>query len=191
MISEISGIDSSYEIPDVLWNRISSLLVHKPKRKKKIGRPRMDDRKAMTAIFYITRTGCQWKALPRSLGASSTVHDRFQEWRKAGIFKRMWIDGLSLYDKKTGIDWKWQSMDAVITKAPMEGITNIAKTVSANQDEEEVWMELIFYKDRKHGDEVGANMQNDENMERLYKQSVDLLSPGSSFVMGEFNRLRK
>jgi hypothetical protein len=52
-------------------------------------------------------------------------------------------------------------------------------------------MELIFYKDRKHQDEVGANMQNDENMERLYKQSVDLLSPGSSFVMGEFNRLRK
>jgi uncharacterized protein YbaA (DUF1428 family) len=75
------------------------------------------------------------------------------------------------------------------TEAPMEGITNIAKTVSANQDEE-VWMELIFYKDRKHRDEVGAKMQNDENMERLYKQSVDLLSPGSSFVMGEFSRLK-
>jgi uncharacterized protein YbaA (DUF1428 family) len=74
------------------------------------------------------------------------------------------------------------------TEAPMEGITNIAKTVSANQDEE-VWMELIFYRDRKHRDEVGAKMQNDENMERLYKQSVDLLSPGSSFIMGEFSRL--
>jgi uncharacterized protein YbaA (DUF1428 family) len=74
------------------------------------------------------------------------------------------------------------------TEAPMEGITNIAKTVSANQDEE-VWMELIFYRDRKHRDEVCAKMQNDENMERLYKQSVDLLSPGSSFVMGEFSRL--
>jgi uncharacterized protein YbaA (DUF1428 family) len=71
----------------------------------------------------------------------------------------------------------------------MEGITNIAKTVSANQDEEEIWMELIFYRDRKHKDEVGAKMQNDENMERLYKQSVDLLSPGLSFVMGEFSRL--
>ena len=70
----------------------------------------------------------------------------------------------------------------------MEGIINIAKTVSANQDEE-VWMELIFYRDRKHRDEVGRKMQNDENMERLYKQSVDLLSPGSSFVMGEFSRL--
>jgi uncharacterized protein YbaA (DUF1428 family) len=75
------------------------------------------------------------------------------------------------------------------TEAPMEGITNIAKTVSANQDEEEVWMELIFYRDRKHRDEVGAKMQNDENMERLYKQSVDLLSQGSSFIMGEFSRL--
>jgi uncharacterized protein YbaA (DUF1428 family) len=74
------------------------------------------------------------------------------------------------------------------TEEPMEEITNIAKTVSANQDEE-VWMELIFYRDRKHRDEVGAKMQNDENMERLYKQSVDLLSPGSSFVMGEFSRL--
>jgi uncharacterized protein YbaA (DUF1428 family) len=74
------------------------------------------------------------------------------------------------------------------TETPMEGITNIAKTVSANEDEE-VWMELIFYRDRKHRDEVNAKMQNDKNMERLYKQSMDLLSPGSSFVMGEFSRL--
>jgi hypothetical protein len=71
----------------------------------------------------------------------------------------------------------------------MEEITNIAKTVLANQDKE-VWMELIFYnRDRKHQNEVGTKMQKDENMERLYKQSVDLLSPGSSFVMGEFSRL--
>src|SRR5690349_2365017 len=82
----------------------------------------MNDRKAMSAIFYVLRTGCHWKALPRSLGASSTVHDRFQEWRKAdGVFKRIWIDGLSVYDKKTGIDWKWQAMDGVITKTPLGG----------------------------------------------------------------------
>ena len=90
--------------------------------RKKTGRPRMDDRKAMSAIFYVLRTGCQWKALPRSLGASSTVHDRFQEWRKAGVFKRMWMDGLSVYDENNRIDWKWQAMDGgVITKAPLGG----------------------------------------------------------------------
>jgi hypothetical protein len=37
--------------------------------------------------------------------------DRFQEWRKAAVFKQMWIDGLWVYDKRTGIDWKWQAMD--------------------------------------------------------------------------------
>jgi putative transposase len=88
LISITSGIDSSYEIPDSLWNRII-LLLPKKKCKKKSGRPRMDDRKAMTAIFYIARTGCQWKALPRSLGAPSTVHDRFQQWRKDNVFKQM------------------------------------------------------------------------------------------------------
>jgi len=122
LISEITGVDSSYCIPDVVWDRITAFLppsIHR--RKKKTGRPRMDNRKAMSAIFYVLRTGCQWNALPRSLGASSTVHDRFQEWRKAGVFKRMWTDGLAMYDKKTGIDWKWQAMDGVITKAPLGG----------------------------------------------------------------------
>jgi putative transposase len=36
----------------------------------------MENRKALTAILYLLRTGCQWEALPRSLGAKSTVHDR-------------------------------------------------------------------------------------------------------------------
>lgn len=121
MISQTTGVDCLYEIPDVLWKRIVVPLLPPPKKKKKAGRPRMDDRKAMSAIFYILRTGCQWKALPRSLGASSTVHDRYQEWQQAGVFKQMWIDGLLEYDEKVGIDWEWQSMDGVMTKAPLGG----------------------------------------------------------------------
>jgi len=75
----------------------------------------------MSAIFYVLRTGCQWKALPRSLGAPSTVHDRFQEWREAGLFEKMWIVGLMEYDKEKGIEWEWQSMDGAMTKAPLGG----------------------------------------------------------------------
>jgi len=41
------------------------------------------------------------------------------------------------------------------------GITNIAKTVLANQDDE-VWMELIFYRDRMHRNEVEAKLRDDE-----------------------------
>jgi uncharacterized protein YbaA (DUF1428 family) len=59
----------------------------------------------------------------------------------------------------------------------------------ANQDEE-VWLELIFYRVRKHRDEVDAKMRNDESMAPLFQQSVDLLTPGTSFIMGEFSRLK-
>jgi uncharacterized protein YbaA (DUF1428 family) len=74
------------------------------------------------------------------------------------------------------------------TEAPMEGISNIAKAVSATQDEE-VWLELLFYRDRKHKDEVGAKMRNDDRMGPLWQQSIDLVSLGTGFIMGEFSRL--
>jgi len=119
------GVAPDYQLPDELWEHIKPLLPP-PKPKKKAGRPRMDDRKAMTAIFYILRTGCQWKALPRSLGAPSTVHDRFQEWRKAGVFQRMWEEGLELYDELEGIDWEWLALDGAMTKAPLGGKRNRA-----------------------------------------------------------------
>jgi uncharacterized protein YbaA (DUF1428 family) len=75
------------------------------------------------------------------------------------------------------------------TEAPMEDITNISKTVSANQDEE-VLLELIFYRDRKHRDDVDAKMRNDESMIPLFQQSLDLLAPGSICIMGEFSQLK-
>jgi uncharacterized protein YbaA (DUF1428 family) len=74
------------------------------------------------------------------------------------------------------------------TENMMKDWTNIAKTVSANQ-EEEIWMEQIFYKDSKHRDEYMAKCGNDENMNQLYKQFMDLITPGSKPIMGEFSRL--
>jgi len=104
----------------VTRDRVERLLPP-PKPKKKSGRPRMDDRLAMNAIFYVLRTGCQWKALPKSLGAGSTVHDRFQEWRDAGVFQRLWKQGLTEYDAKKGLEWRWQTIDTAMTKAPLGG----------------------------------------------------------------------
>ena len=75
------------------------------------------------------------------------------------------------------------------SEAPMEDIANKSKTVSAIQDEE-VLLELIFYRDRKHLDDVDAKMRNDESMIPLFQQSLDLLTPGFSFIMGEFRQLK-
>jgi uncharacterized protein YbaA (DUF1428 family) len=73
------------------------------------------------------------------------------------------------------------------TENMMEDWTNIAKTVSANQDEE-IWVEQIFYRESKHRDEYMAKCENDENMNQLYKQFMDLITSGSCPIMGEFSR---
>jgi putative transposase len=114
------GIDAKYLIPDGLWAEMVRLLPV-PKAKKKAGRPRANDRRMMTAILYVLRTGIQWEALPHSLSPHSTAHDRFQEWRAAGFFERLWQEGLYAYDEEVGIDWTWQAMDGVMTKAPLGG----------------------------------------------------------------------
>lgn len=81
----------------------------------------MADRDALNAIFYVLRTGIQWKALPRCLGASSTVHDRFQLWVEQGVFELMWELGLKEYAQQVGIEWEWNAMDGAMVKAPLGG----------------------------------------------------------------------
>jgi putative transposase len=120
MAKDELGVDPEYQIPDELWERIKPLLPL-PKPKKKQGRPREDDRQMMTAIFYLLRTGCQWKAIPQRLGSPSTVHDRFQEWQQAGVFQALWQAGVLEYDRVKSLNWEWQAMDGVMTKAPLGG----------------------------------------------------------------------
>ena len=111
---------NEYEISDEFWTKIKPLLSF-PKPKKKPGRPRKDDKRILSGIFYLLRTGCQWKSLPRFYGAPSTVHDRFQEWQRSGFFEKMWIAGLLEYDAERGLEWEWQAIDGAMTKAPLGG----------------------------------------------------------------------
>src|SRR5215211_7428696 len=109
-----------WTVSDEFWEKVEPLVPTAPSRAKG-GRPRMGDREAFAAIVYVLRTGIQWNALPRELGASSTVHDRFQEWAAAGFFAALWRAGVAEYDELTGIAWEWQAVDGVMTKAPFGG----------------------------------------------------------------------
>ena len=66
-----------YEISGEFWNLIKPLLLL-PKPNRKAGRPRKEDKRILSGIFYLLCNGCQWKVLPRFYGAPNTVHDRFQ-----------------------------------------------------------------------------------------------------------------
>ena len=86
-----------------------------------VGRPVIPFRKVFEGIFYVLRTGCQWKMLPKEYGSGSTYHRRFQQWVQIDIFKNIWIRLLEEYDHKKGIKWMWQSIDGISIKSPLVG----------------------------------------------------------------------
>lgn len=120
---EGTSLSTDWRIPDDLWQEIEWLLPKHPNTHRfGGGRPRTPDRVCMDAIFFVLRTGCQWKALDATqFCPGSTAHDRFQEWVQAGVFFEIWKAGLLEYDCLKGIDWKWLSMDGSMTKAPLGG----------------------------------------------------------------------
>jgi transposase len=83
---ETKVVDDGWRIPDALWERIEPCL---PKRHKsrKGGRPPLPWRQVLDGIFYVLRTGCQWKAVPKAFGSGSSLHRYFQRFVKRGVFR--------------------------------------------------------------------------------------------------------
>jgi putative transposase len=69
------------DVTDAQWALIKSLLPPAPAG----GRPRKTEmRDVVNAIFYILRTGCQWRFLPKDFPPKSTVWRYFKRWRDDG-----------------------------------------------------------------------------------------------------------
>lgn len=85
------------------------------------GRPVVPFRRVFDGILYVLRTGCHWKAVPQEFGSGSTVHLRFQQWQRRGVFKAFWKMMLHRYDQRRGIAWKWQAVDTKTVPAPLGG----------------------------------------------------------------------
>jgi transposase len=112
--------DDGYRIADWLWERIEPLLPEPPEHPLGCHRPRVLDRAAMDAIFFVLRTGCQWNALSATgMCSSSSAHRRFQEWTRAGVFEQLWQEGLLDYDERRGVAWSPSVVDTAMVKAPL------------------------------------------------------------------------
>lgn len=127
---------SKFLVWDALWEKIQPLLpVHVNRHRFGGGRPRAEDRRCFDAIYFVLRTGCQWKALDATgICPGSTAHDRFQEWVKAGVFEKLWEAGLTVYDQLKQLDGSWLSMDGAMTKAPLGGEKNREKPDRSGQE---------------------------------------------------------
>lgn len=73
----------------------------------------------------------------------------------------------------------------------MDGMSmqSIDKALSA-ADDEEIWVELQYYRDPKHREDTFAKMMQDKSLEPLGNEFIGLITKGSSMVTGGFSRLK-
>jgi putative transposase len=71
---------------DEKWAIIEPLL---PLEHDGPGRPiELDMRKTVNAMFYVVRTGCQWKNLPKDYPNYNSVYYHYRKWCKDGTWRR-------------------------------------------------------------------------------------------------------
>jgi putative transposase len=76
----------STDMTDKEWGSLRPLL---PADKSRGRKRRVDLYEILNAIFYIIRTGCQWRLLPHDFPVWQTVYYYFRQWRKDGIWAKM------------------------------------------------------------------------------------------------------
>ena len=79
-------------LDDALWERIQPLLPPpKPRRFRFPGRKPLDDRKVLTGILFVLKTGIPWEDLPCEMGCGSgmTCLNRLKQWHRAGVWRRL------------------------------------------------------------------------------------------------------
>lgn len=73
-----------HEVTDKEWAVIEPLLPPRRGRKSLKG-----DRRFISAVYWLTRTGCPWRDLPRRYGKWKSVYNRFNNWSKRGVWERL------------------------------------------------------------------------------------------------------
>ncbi|MDZ7283165.1 transposase [Sphingomonas sanguinis] len=64
---------------------------------KSHGKPRVDDRKALSGIVFVNRNGSRRHDAPAAYGLPKTLYNRWKRWGEAGVFARM-MEGFAAAD---------------------------------------------------------------------------------------------
>jgi putative transposase len=73
------------DLTDSQWHLIKGWLPP-PAR---TGRPRLDLREVLNAVFYVVKGGIQWRLLPREFPKWQSVYSYFRRWRLSGLWRRL------------------------------------------------------------------------------------------------------
>ena len=88
------------------WGAIEPLL---PRNQP--GARRTDDRRVISGIVHVLKTGCRWQDCPSVYGPPTTIYNRFRRWTMRGIWRRL-FEALAHADPGDG-----QALDSTTAKA--------------------------------------------------------------------------
>src|ERR671912_2388368 len=105
-------------VSDELWALVAPLLPP-PRPRPKGGRPPVEDRKALTGILFVLKSGIPWEMLPQEMGCGSgvTCWRRLKEWQEAGVWERLLSVLLDRLGGDDQIVWERASLDSAIIPA--------------------------------------------------------------------------
>src|SRR5690349_11756650 len=107
-------------VTDALWGRIQPLLPPpKPRRFRFPGRKPLDDRKALTGILFVLKTGIDWEDLPQEMGCGCgmTCWRRLRDWNQAGVWQKLHEVLLAELHEAHQIDWARALIDTSHVRA--------------------------------------------------------------------------
>jgi transposase len=109
-------------VPDTLWELIEFLLPP-PMPKPRGGRPCLSDRKCLSGIIFVLRSGIPWRMLPKQLrcGSGMTCWRRLRDWQQAGIWDLMHFVLLNWLSRHGEIDWSCAVVDSCSVRAVFGG----------------------------------------------------------------------
>ncbi len=75
-------------LDDAAWAAIEQ---HLPKNQP--GARRVDDRRVISGILHVLKTGCRWQDCPAEYGPPTTIYNRFNRWSRRQLWSRI-LDAL-------------------------------------------------------------------------------------------------
>ena len=111
-------------LSDELWTIIKPLLPPpKVRRRTHPGRKPLDDRRALTGVLFILRSGIPWEYLPKEMGCGTgmTCWRRLRDWKRAGVWESLHKVLLEKLQASGKIDWSRAVIDSTSVRAMQRG----------------------------------------------------------------------
>ena len=94
-------------LSDEQWSSIQPLLPTDVR-----GKARVDDRRVISGIVFVIKSGCRWCDCPPEYGPAKTIYNRFVRWAERGVWERLFRE-LAMRGRARNV----QMIDATHVKA--------------------------------------------------------------------------